>query len=188
MTTRDLIINSQLNCSTAWARQPIMILTPITVIETLGIASDWFYLFDPTQYHTDSTDYVYLKLFPDYAPENNNLGGEGLKPNFNGMGYSASTVQRGFKATILQRESIIYDVIYQLILISESSKYNVYSPIKIIDFCNVEPNDFIVYQGKRATVRYGQLIVESLPVLSYNQDYFKDNWNIGFTESKLRLK
>jgi hypothetical protein len=188
MTTRDLIINAQIDCSTPWAKQPIMILTPIAVIESLGIAPDWFYLFDPTPYHTDGDAYVYLRLFPDYAPETNKLGGEGLKPLYSGMGYSASTVQRGFKATIIQKERVIYDIIYQLILISESSKFNQFSPIKIIDFCRVEVGDRIAYQNKLATVRYGQLMIESLPSLSYNQNYYKDNWNIGFTESKLRLK
>jgi hypothetical protein len=187
MSTRDLIVNAQ-KCSGEWARQPIMILTPIAVIEDLAIPSVWFYLFDPTLYHTDGEDYVYLRLFPDYALESNNLGGEGLKPTFNGMGYAASTVQRGFKATILQKERVIFDVIYRLILISESSKYNQFFPVKVIDFCGVEPNEYITYQNKRATVRFGQMTVDGLPGLSYNQDYFRDNWNIGFTESKLRLK
>lgn len=188
MTTRDLIIAAQLDCSTPWAKQPIMILTPIAVIDSLQIPSQWFYVFDPTQYHNDSTDYVYLRLFPDYSQETTNLGENRLKTTYSGMGYAASVVQRGFKATIIQKERIIYDIIYQLALISESSKYNQFTPIKVLDFCGVEVGDRISYQGKLATVRYGQLTIESVPGLSFNQDYFRENWNIGFIESKLRLR
>ncbi|MFN6560008.1 MAG: hypothetical protein RMY28_009390 [Nostoc sp. ChiSLP01] len=190
MTTRESIINAQINCMGQIGRQPLLVLTPIAVIENLEIDSKWFYLFDPTHYQdTDTDNYVYLRLFPDYSPETNRLGDSpGLKPTFNGTGYSASTVRRGFKVTIIQKERVILEVLQQLILIAESSKYNRFSPIKVIDFCNLELGDRLSHNNQLATVRHGEIIIDELPPLSYNQDYVNSNWTITFAEVNLRLK
>lgn len=192
MTTREAIVNAQLNCAIPWARQPIMILTPVAVIEDLEIASKWFYLFDPTHYqNTDTNDYVYLRLFPQqYSSETDKLGEGGLKVIFSrGDVATASTVRRGFKATIMQRERVILDVVQQLILISETSKYNRFTPIKVIDFCNLELGERLIYNGKLATVRYGEITIDStIPALSYDQNYLSDNWSLTFKEAKLRIK
>lgn len=190
MTTLELIASAQINCAMRMARQPLFVLTPIAVIESLQIASKWFYLFDPTHYqNTDTNDYIYLRLFTNYSPETDRLGDSpGLKIIFDGTGYSASTVRRGFKATIVQKERVALDVLQQLILISESSKYNRFAPIKIIDFCNLELSDRLRFDGKLATVRHGEITIDSIPALSYDQDYLSDNWSFTFKEVNLRLK
>ncbi len=191
MTTRKLIVNAQPNCLGHWARQPIMVSTPIAVIEELLIDSKWFYLFDPTRYQGTETDsYVYLRIFSQYSRETDNQGEGGLKPTFSrSSNHTLTTVRRGFKATIIQKERVIFEIIQQLILISESTKYNQFSPIKVLDFCNPELSDRFNYGGKLATVRYGEMTIDStIPALSYDQNYLNDNWSISFKEVKLRLK
>jgi hypothetical protein len=190
MTIIDSIASAQINCTGILKRQPLFVLTPVAVIENLQINSKWFYLFDPTHYqNTDTNTCVYLRLFTNYSPETDRLGdAPGLKVSFNGAGYSPSTVRRGFKATIIQKERIILEVLQQLILIAESSKYNRFAPIKVIDFCSLEPSERISYEGKLATVRYGEITIDDVPQLSYDQDYLSDNWSITFKEVNLRLK
>jgi len=189
MTTLESITNAQINCAGKLARQPLLVLTPVAVIEELQINSKWFYLFDPTHYqNTDTDDCVYLKLFTDYSPETNKLGEAGFKTIFNRTGYGASTIRRGFKATVIQKERVILEVLQKIILISESSKYNQFTPIKVIDFCSVELGDRFVYNNKLATARYGEVAIDEIPPLSYNQDYVNSNWSISFTEVNLRLK
>lgn len=191
MTTLESIVSSQINCIGKSCRQPLFILTPVAVIENLEIDSKWFYLFEPTHFqNTDTDSNVYLRLFPDYSPETDRLGDTlGLRITFNsGAAYSASNVRRGFKATILQKERVILEVLQQLILISESSKYNQFSPIKVIDFCNLELSDRIVHNNRLATVRYGEISIDSISGLSYDQDYLSSDWSFSFKEVNLRLK
>ncbi|ACC81140.1 hypothetical protein [Nostoc punctiforme] len=190
MTILEAIANAQINCQRKLARLPLLVLTPVAVIEDLQIASKWFYLFDPTHYQeTDTNNYVYLKLFTDYSPETNRLGDSpGLKTTFSRTGYGASTIKRGFKATVIQKERVILEVLQKLILISESSKYNQFSPIKVVDFCSVELGDRFIYNNRLATVRYGEMIIDETPPLGYDQNYINSNWSLTFTEVNLRLK
>jgi hypothetical protein len=189
MTTLGAITSAQINCTGFMARQPLFVLTPIAVIESLQIASKWFYLFDPTHYQNTDTDHnVYLRLFANYSPETDKLGDGGLKSIFNGTGYSANTVRRGFKAIVIQKERVILEVLQRLVLIAESTKYNRFCPIKVIDFCSLELGDRFSYNGKLATARYGEITIDSVPSLSYDQDYLSDNCSFTFNEVNLRLK
>ena len=122
--------------------------------------------------------------------ENDRLGEKGFRNTFNsGAVFAPANTRRGFKATVTDRRKLILDIIKRLVDISESSGYNRYSPIKLIDFCHPELNANI-YNDEPATIRWGAIALDTnLPSLIRvrGEDYLSRDWGFTFKESVLRL-
>ncbi|MEW5859805.1 MAG: hypothetical protein AB1861_20870 [Cyanobacteriota bacterium] len=190
MPLRDDILTyqSQHQCIGPYIRKRLLIRTPVAVVESVSPTGIYLDLFDTTLYTgDDTTDYIYLRILPDYDQENDNLGEGGLRNTFSSPGvYAVSTVRRGFRATVSDRRRVILDIIRRLIDISKSSSYIKFAPIKVIDFCLPEFGASI-FNGELATVRWGEIITDNLPGLT-GKGYLKADWNFTFKEApSLRL-
>jgi hypothetical protein len=190
MPLRDDILayRSQHQCIGAPVRKRLLIKTPVAVIEQVNPTGVYLDLLDPTLYTSDdTTDYIYLTIFPDYDEDNDNLGEGGLRNTFSDPGvYTVTTVRRGFRATVSDRRRVILDITRRLIDISKSSTYTRFAPIKVIDFCLPE-FDASIFNGELATVRWGEIKTDNLPGLT-GKGYVKADWNFVFREApSLRL-
>lgn len=189
MPIRDDII-AYLNlhqCNAPMSRKRLLIRIHTATLQALNPTGMYLDLFDPTLYTVDdTTDYIYLRIFPDYDQENDNTGDGGLRNTFSSPAvYATSTVRRGFRATITDRRKIILDVIRQLAEISKSSSYVTFAPIKIIDFCLPELGA-IAFNDELASVRWGEIKLDNLPGLT-GRGYLKSDWNFSFKEASLGL-
>lgn len=165
-------------CKSNGSKQ-LFVRFPEVMGEQLNPEGQWLDLFSSQQFDTtDTEDYLYLRLFPDYTQENDVFGEGGLKNTFNSAAvYAHSTTRRGFKAIIRDKRLLILDIIRNLVNNSRSSSYTRYTPIKVIDFCLPEPEE-------EYTIRYGSIDFERLPGLRKN--YLKEDWEFTFKEAKLR--
>jgi hypothetical protein len=192
MPLRDDILAYQAEhqCIGSYIRKRLLIRTPVAVVESLNPTGIYLDLFDTTLYTIDdTTDYIYLRIFPDYDQENDNLGDGGLRNTFSSPAvYAVSLVRRGFKATVTDRRKLILDIIRQLIDISKSSSYVRFAPIKVIDYCLPETNALIVgNENEIGTVRWGEIKFDALPGLT-GRGYLKGDWSFSFDEApSLRL-
>lgn len=175
------------NCNSPFTRKRLLIRVHTTTVEALNPTGVYLDLFDPTLYTVDdTTDYIYLRIFPDYDQENNILGEGGLKNTFSlPSAYAVTTVRRGFKATVTDRRKIISDIITRLVEISKTSAFTRFAPIKVIDFCLSEPGATIV-GVEPGTVRWGELKIDNLPG-TVGKSYLKNDWSFNFSDVFLRF-
>ena len=196
MTLRDdIVAYSMKHICNGLSKKRLLIRVPVIVVEQINPTHKWLDLFDSAFYDSnDTSDYVYLRLFPEYDVENDHLGEKGLKNTFSSAAvFVPANTRRGFKAIVKDRRSFILDLIRRLVDISESTAYNRYSPIKVVDFCHPElasdPNT-LVNAGELATVRWGAIALDAnLPSLVRigNDDCLKKDWGFTFKEAFLRL-
>ena len=190
MPLRDDILAYQAGhqCIGSYVRKRLLIRTPVTVAESLSPTGIYLDLFDTTFYTLDDTaDYVYLRIFPDYDQENDNLGDGGLRNTFGSPAvYAVSLVRRGFKATVTDRRKLILDIVRRLVDISKSSSYVRFAPIKIIDYCLPETNAVVV-GDEIGTIRWGEIKFDAIPGLT-GRGHLKGDWSFSFDEApSLRL-
>ena len=193
MTLLQDITAVQNLCLPPFTNKRILLHIPLTVVATINPQSRSLWLFDPSHYDSsDTSDYVYLRLFPQYTPEDDYLGDRAFKPSFNGTIANYSTTRRGFRATVVQSQAFLYYIVERVAAIAVTSTYGVYTPIKIIDFCRPEatddPNTIMVVQ-EYATIRYGRIDITKIPSLIRGvdgSDYCKDDWEFKFTSVTLR--
>jgi hypothetical protein len=190
MSLRDDVTNywQQRQCN-GQLKKRLLIQVPVAVAQSFTPTD--LDIFDATLYtNTDSASYIYLRLFPEYDTENDQLGEGGFKNTFSRAAvFAPSTTRRGFKATINDNRKIIFDLVRRLVEISESSAYNTYSPIRVIDFCSPElsfDNNTFIFNGETATVRWGLLNIDNFPSLLDNK-HLNKSWTISFKETRLRL-
>lgn len=174
-------------CTGNMSRKRLLIRVQTATVEALNPTGIYLDLFDPNFYTLDDTsDYIYLRTFPDYDQENDRTGEGGLRNTFSSPAVKAvSTVRRGFKATITDRRKIILDVVRRVVEISDSSSFQVYSPIKVIDFCLPETSPSVL-GTEPATIRLGEIKLDDLPGMN-GKGFLKDDWSFTFKESILRL-
>ncbi|ARV58072.1 hypothetical protein BZZ01_04965 [Nostocales cyanobacterium HT-58-2] len=191
MLRDEIIAYHQTHTCKGQSSKPLLIRAPIALIEQLNPQYKHLDLFDTSAYDTtDTADYLYLRLHPDYDVENDRLGDKGLRNTFSSAAVFATVnTRRGFKAIVKDRRKLVLDLIKRLVDISESSAYNRYTPIKLVDFCHPEV-DAPIYNGEPATIRWGAIALDAnLPSLVRvgSEDYFKKDWGFTFKESILRL-
>lgn len=193
MTLLQDIQSAQYLCLPPFTNKRVLVRVPLTVVATFNPQKRSLWLFDPTHYETsDTDDYVYLRLFPQYVPEEDILGDRAFKPTFNGTVANHATVRRGFQATIIQSQAFIYSIVERIAKIAATSSYSKYTPIKIIDFCYPEALDdsnTILLGNEYATIRYGRIIITKIPPFIRGIDgseYCREAWEFKFTEAKLR--
>lgn len=172
-----------------FVNKPLLVRTPLEVIEAFNPNHYDLWLFDPTNYG-DSADYVYLRLFPKYESPIDPAD-RGYFPTFNGTATRHATTRRTFTATINQQQGWIFKVIERLAAIADTSSYTVHTPIKIIDFCSPEAEDdtgTTEYGGELGTIRYGRIDIEKRPeiIRGVLMNYCRGEWNFKFTEAILR--
>ncbi len=190
MGIRDDVITYIANneCNAPFIRKRLLIRVRTATVETLNPTGLYLDLFDPTLYTADdTTDYIYLRLFPDYDQENTKTGDGGLRNTFSdSAAYTVSLVRRGFRATVTDRRKIILDIIKRLIDISVSSSYQRFAPIKVIDYCLPETNAGII-GDELATARWGSIKFDNLPGLT-GRGFLGGDWTFVFDEApSLRL-
>ncbi|ALF52258.1 hypothetical protein ACX27_04340 [Nostoc piscinale CENA21] len=189
MGIRDDVIAylSEHECTAPFVRKRLLLRVRTATVEALNPTGLYLDLFDPTLYTVDdTTDYIYLRLFPDYDQENDNIGDGGLRNTFSSPAvYAPSTVRRGFRATITDRRKIILDIIRQLAEISKSSSYTTFAPIKVIDFCLPEVGT-VSFGGELGSVRWGEIRIDNLPGLT-GRGYLRADWNFTFKQASLGL-
>lgn len=169
----------------------LLIRTPVALAESLNEPGKNLDIFDAATYtNDDSSNYIYLKVFPNYDTENDELGESGFRNTFTRSAvFPPSTTRRGFKATVKDSRKIIFDIIRRLVGISESTSFGTYSPIKVIDFCCPElkfDSNTFTFNSELATVRYGLIKIDSYPSLT-KDNYLSKEWGFSFKEAKLRL-
>lgn len=161
----------------------------VETVEQLNPDSIYLDLFDTSAYDlTDTSDYIYLRLFPDADSDDEVYGDRpGLRNTFSRSAvFAPSTVRRGLRCTVKDRRRLVLDILRMLITISETSAFNVYKPIKVIDFCTPEP-------GEEKTIRFGAIQIDRKPGLSgrgttQNKVYVDSDWEFIFRETRLRNK
>ena len=85
MTFRDDVIAYQSvnQCDEGFIKKRLLLRLRVATIETLNPSGSSLDLFDPIFYDvTDTADYLYLRIFPEYSTENDVLGERGLKNTF----------------------------------------------------------------------------------------------------------
>ncbi|MBD2364582.1 hypothetical protein H6G36_25975 [Anabaena minutissima FACHB-250] len=174
-------------CDAPFVRKRLLIRIHTSTVEALAPTGLYLDLFDPTLYTTDdTTDYIYLRTFPDYDQENDNTGDGGLRNTFSSPAvYAPSTVRRGFRATVTDRRKIILDMVRRLAEISKSSSYSTFTPVKVIDFC-LPDFGASSFSGEMGSVRWGEIRLGNLPGLT-GRGYLKSDWEFTFKEAKLGL-
>jgi hypothetical protein len=168
----------------------LLVRSPLSVIELFNPNQYNLWQFDSGNYG-DSSDYVYLRLFPSYESTNEVQGDRGFKPSFNGTVAQHTTTRRTFTATVRQQTAFIFYIIERLALIANTSSYATYTPIKIVDFCSPEAIDdpnTATYNGELATTRYGRIDIEKRPAIvrGFQMDYCLSEWEFKFSEVDLR--
>lgn len=196
MTFRDDVVAYQSvnQCDEGFIKKRLLLRLRVSTIEILNPSSDYLDLFDPTSYDvTDTADYLYLRIFPQYSVENDVLGEVGLKNTFGSAAvFAPANTRRGFKATITDQRKLIFDLVKRIQQISQTSSYTQFSPAKIIDFCHPELADeetLVSSFGEFGNIRYGAIALDnSIPQLvqSSGRDYLASSWGFTFKESKLR--
>lgn len=180
-------------CQSQGVAKRLLIRVPVVVVEQLNPSHKHLDLFDTTHYDTsDTNDYVYLRLFPDYDVENDRLGEKGFRNTFSSAAvFAPANTRRGFKATVKDNRKLILDITRRLVDISETAAYNRYSPIKVVDFCYPELSDDTntsTFGGELATIRYGAIALDTtLPaVVRVGSEECLKRWGFTFKEHLLR--
>lgn len=194
MTFFDDIVSAQSCIIQPFASKVILVRSPLTIAQQVNPPADKLWLFDPTHYDaTDTNDYVYLRIFPNYTPEDDIVGDRTLRNTFNGSAIAPSRVRRGFNADIIQSNAFIYDLIERLVHISLTSSFSQYSPIKIIDFARPNlfgANTVVNSVGERGSILYGSITLNQLPHLvrvANGRDYIRGGWSMRFQSLELSI-
>lgn len=189
MSIRDDVIAylSEYECTASPVKKRLLIRVHVDTVEAIAPTGLYLDLLDPTLYTADDTeDYIYLRIFPDYDQENDNIGEGGLRNTFSSPAvYAPSTVRRGFRATVTDRRRIILDIVRRLVEISKSSSYNTFTPVKVIDFC-LPDFGASSFSGELGSVRWGEIQLSNLPGLT-GRGYLRGDWEFTFKEAKLGL-
>jgi len=192
MTLLTEIQSAQSVLHPPFVTKQILVRSPIRVIELFNPTHQNLWLFDPTHYDgTDTDDYVYLRLFPKYTPQNEPLAERAFKPTFSRITASTATVQRTFQATVFQSQGFVYRIIERLVLIAETSTFNRYTPIKIVDFCwpeAIDDSKTALLGGEPATIRFGRIDISKSPAMvrGWKGEYCQSEWEFKFSEAKYR--
>lgn len=173
----------------------LLIRTPIALLTTFSVPASLYRFFDPTHYDgTDTDDYVYLTLFPQYESESEAIVERKYQPTFSrGAIAFPSTVRHGFRAVVdRQPDMVFFKIVEQLVEISETSSSSVHSPVKAIDFCLPESsgNTNVTSEGDLGSIRYGRIDITKRPSGSIRwegRDYAIAPWEFSFREAKLRF-
>lgn len=187
MGIRDDIIlwNQQNQCLGQPIRRRLLVRSHVNTIEQLNPQHKHLDLFDTTIFDvTDTSDYIYLRIFPtaDSDDEVYREGG-GLKNTFSRSAvFAPSTVRRGIRCTVTDRRRLILDALRSLVDISETTSFNQYAPIKVID--EVTPES-----GEEITIRYGAIQIDKKPgLIRRGQEFYcTSDWDFLFREIKLRI-
>ena len=192
MTLRDDVSQASVQCR-GTPQKRLLLRFPMDTAQTIIDSSNnrFLDLFETSKFDdSDTDDYIYLKIFPNYDTEIEQLGDNNFKNTFSRSSIIApSQVRRGFRGTVTDRRAIILDLVFYLSLISKSSAFTKYHPVKIVDFCRPEVLDNFTFNSEKATIRYGRLSLQEMPatVQIGNEEYISNNWQFNFKESRLRL-
>jgi hypothetical protein len=177
--------NTENACTGQLARQRLLVRSHVDTIEQINPLHKHLDLFDVTAFDsTDTSDYIYLRLFPTADSDNQVYGDNpGLRNTFTRSGvFAPSTTRRGIRCTIADRRRLILDILRSLVDISETSSFGVYSPIKVVDFCTPEI-------AQEMTIRYGSIQIDKKPGIVKRGDeyYCTSDWEFLFRETQLRI-
>jgi hypothetical protein len=190
MTLLSEIQTAQAQLLLPFVSKQLLVRSPLSIIELFNPNHYNLWQFDPSNYG-DSSDYVYLRLFPKYESADESLGEKGYFPTFSKVATRHTTTQRAFTATVVQQSAFVYRIIERLAAIADTSSYTVHTPIKVIDFCSPEASDDAntsIYGGELATVRYGRIDIQKRPAIvrGFQMDYCTSEWEFKLTEAKYR--
>jgi hypothetical protein len=187
MGIRDDVIawNASNPCIGQVTKRKLLVRSHVDTIEQINPLSKHPDIFETTAFDsTDTSDYIYLRLFPTADSDDEVYGdGTGLKNTFSRSAvFAPSTTRRGIRCTISDRRRLILDIMRSLVDISETSVFNLYKPIKVIDFCTPEPTE-------DRTIRYGEIQIDKKPGLIKRGDeyYCTGDWEFLFRDTKLRI-
>lgn len=186
MTLLDNIIAAQSQLVRPFVNKPLLIRTPISLVAEFNPNSYFLWMFDSTNYG-DSSNYVYIRLFPQYESADKPIAGKGYKPTFARSAIAPTTTRLGFRCGVSQQQFFIFQIIKKLSVICDTSEPH--APIKVIDFCRPDFDDFVSYTDGMATVRYGRIDIEQPPAIvrGLNMDYTKNPWIFSFEDYRLKL-
>lgn len=187
MTLLTDIQSAQSSLIRPFVTKPLLIRTPLAVVQEYLPNNLYLYVFDP-DYTTygDTSNFVYLRLFPQYEAADETQGERGYFPSYSGTVIRNSTTKTKFKVLVQQQQYFIFQIINQLARIANSSIPH--TPIKVIDFCRPDSNP-ITYPDGKASVRYGRIDIEQPPsaIRSTHTEFTKNPWLFTFEDYRLRL-
>jgi hypothetical protein len=185
MTLLSEIQSAQSQLIRPFVAKQLLIRTPLALVEQFNPNHYFLWMFDSTNYG-DSSDYVYLRLFPEYESNDTPTGEKGYTATYNGSAIRNSTTRQKFKAAVKQQQYFIFQIIDKLAKIADTSRPH--TPIKVIDFCRPD-FDPVLYTDGYASIRYGRIDIEQPPsvVRSLYGDYTKNPWLFSFEDYRLIL-
>lgn len=193
MALIDDINSAQSAIKLPFANKPILIRTPLTLVDTYNPNRLQLWLYDPTNYITeDNNDWVYLRLFPQYEPTDEPVKSGKYSHTFNSSAVAnIGAIRRSFTATVKQSSKVIFDLIFQLSFISATTTFSKHSPIKIIDFVRPESKGSKILIGSEAgTVRNGRIDITRYPTFVRGIDgteYCRNEWAFKFSDVDLNF-
>ena len=192
MTLINDINSAQSVIKLPFANKPLLIRTPISLVDAYNPNRLQLWIYDPTNYLTqDNNDWVYLRLFPQYEPADELIAEGKYSHTFNSSAVAnLSAIRSGFNATVRQSSKVIFDLIFQLAYISATTSFSRHSPIKIIDFIRPEPNKTVIQSNSESgTVRNGRIDITQYPTFIKGfdgQEYCKNGWSFKFSQVDLK--
>jgi hypothetical protein len=165
--------------------KPLLIRTHLSLVAEYNPNNYFLWMFDPGNYGDSS---AYIRLFPQYESQNKPLADIKYRTTYSGSATTITTVRKGFRVAVTQQQFFLFQIIKKLSAICNTS--NPHTPIKVIDFCSPDFDDFTTYQDGIATTRYGRIDIESNPsiVRGLNMDYCKNAWIFNFEDYRLKLE
>lgn len=187
MTLLADIITAQSQLIRPFVAKQLLIRTPLALVEQFNPNHYFLWMFDPsTTIYGDTSDYVYLRLFPEYESNDESSGEKGYTSTYSGVAIRNSTTRPKFKAGVRQQQYFIFQIIDKLAKIADTSRPH--TPIKVIDFCRPD-FDPVIYADGYASIRYGRIDIEQPPsvVRGLYGDYTKNPWLFSFEDYRLIL-
>lgn len=187
MTLLSKIQLAQSQLIRPFVAKQLLIRTPLALVQQYNPNHYFLWMFDSnTTAYGDTSDYVYLRLFPEYEATDENLGEKGYVATYNGTAIRNSPTRQKFKAGVKQQQYFIFQIIDMLSKIADTSIPH--TPIKVIDFCRPNLNP-VLYADGYASIRYGRISIEQEPsvVSSLYGDYTKNPWIFMFEDYRLSM-
>jgi hypothetical protein len=192
MTTYSNIQSAQSTWVYPLVRKRFLIQIPVSYVDTYNPNYKDLRFYDSTQYSSDdTTNTVYLVLFPDY--EGGDEYSQTRKYEATSLGSSAvaSTVRFGCKCSVKQSPIRHFHMVFNLVRTSENSNLTGHVPIKIIDFNLPDMTGQltnVTSMGDVGTIRYGRIEIikkPSNPINFQGDVYCGTPWEFSFSDINL---
>lgn len=172
-------------------RFPLLLRIPIFILEQTNPQRKHLEMFSSLLHEPGDEDYLYLRFFVQVQIENQQLSSPESQIAFRGFAPSPGLVRKNMIWNFGYSEEEIVNSVKELARLQQKSKQTgTFQLVKIIDFISPDFDDVITIEGRKCTVRYGEIGVPALPgtIQGEGQVYYQSaDWQLSFSEYKSRL-